>query len=1262
MVLQPPTFRSLPLHPLNVPYEVKNLPDSVWEIYLPTDHKIMWPLAVSYLQSVSEDDALDSLRIFSDSTNSNFYACIRKLKHVIRKLNPFFNRNIFNNNSIIDKFVRIFKQHICSSINLPVKFVNLFKDTNSLHLHSFLLEVTKVLKRDICLYKFDGEQNCRLYFFSSERGNFPKLIIFHHAYVTDEGSKENERFSFGLPLRQANSLRKKVLLRTLKKADLTEEEIEEIANIVSLERSFLINLLKSHRKDIIPKLYKIPYITRKLGETGFETDPRYTDKNGFSAFHYCMELPETHILWMLYDFSANNFRLKGHTVRNPNSEILISLKEIGETIEKDISKSVNLSATYKKSSELILRFNSYQKEVAEGIFSRRQISPATIEQSKEIMIFILNKYEKYFYFDLPQVDYELNLKNELVMFEDYVRHTEYYENLDAFNGSLFFDNFPHVIDIFNENNNSLFTDTLSSMFLTVLSNIFFTTQKHGIHCKNCGVAAEICEKENNALRFISFYYRSLFLKNTKSMVAELKRCTNTGCQKGKLKLLQIITRSLANLPEIEDEFLIGRLKMYLNTSMSSPYHDSEPKKMLTFERTLQVIGEILQNKTASKTVVKSMLSSCILPELEHKFSQIRNHCLSHYRFNTVQGRVQIENRDQVFLDKIQDELIELNDLFMPVYCCHVLRIEEFLIGKGICEAAKICKNIRAKLDVNLLDIADKRKILWKCQKKGLSLLLSKLLKRIFVKLETKYLHFENFADELEALLFSLNFIISLCEEDNLKILVQIAGELNNFILINKEKEITESTKNDLKRIFANNQALFEDIFDNAKDSESFHSFPYLQSLYSEMKDFDILTNKEKRLIKRQISKYVLKSNKSIRFLIESLQNEAVTQELSKKLKVIIMPEKKRIEINECIDTICKITLLNKTLNSFFDDSKFNFKHVKYLNCHVEEFDIFTSDEKINIKQTFSEFLSAFYIPMIYMQLKNYPVSSIEFLKTLVSDGEKKMRVQLCEIFNPQDKLKLAEQSISSSIKKAQKALESVKQEESLKSWYKEETNKMFELELKEEHASVLLKIHLPSKRLKRKLIQIVNQKIWFLIGRITQMKKILIFEDEDISCLWESQAWKKNEDVEKYMKFLMVQRYIKERQIRIPLEMLLFDCMGILEREDLSDLWRKANNMFIGVNMIELLAHGNPIVESAGSVLDPNDLPSDIVEKILKLIRDEDALKALSRLWVETKLCKSSEFKSDILNNKEKKFAFLRRRIKMCDRWESYMKLLPLKY
>lgn len=322
---------------------------------------------------------------------------------------------------------------------------------------------------------------------------------------------------------------------------------------------------------------------------------------------------------------------------------------------------------------------------------------------------------------------------------------------------------------------------------------------------------------------------------------------------------------------------------------------------------------------------------------------------------------------------------------------------------------------------------------------------------------------------------------------------------------------------------------------------------------------------------------------------------------------------------------------------------------------------------MNIKQTFAEFAKEFCIPIIQlkcMRQKYFPGSATGELKTSVNSGIQKMRAQLNEIINPQDKLELAQKSISSCFKKVQKVLKSVKQEECLKSWYRRETDEMFDLELhQEEHISVLLKIQLPPK-LKRKLIKIVNQKVWFLIDRITQMKKILIFEDEDISCLWKSQAWKRNEDMERYMKFLMIQRYIKDRQIRIPLEMLLFDCMSILDKQrDLCDLWKKANNRFIGTNMVELLAHGNPVVESAASFLNPNDLPSDMIENILKLIKDEEALKTLSRLWAETKLCKSSEFKSDvILNNSEKKLFYLRRRFKICDRWENYIHLLPLKY
>lgn len=393
-------------------------------------------------------------------------------------------------------------------------------------------------------------------------------------------------------------MRRKVLLRTLKKADLTKEEIEQVDDVVSLERNFLINLLKSPNKDVILKLYKMPYIPRKLAEIGFETDPRYTDKNGFSAFHYCMGFHETHILWMLYDFASNNFRLKDQSVKNPNSEILTVLKEIAEAIEKDISKSENLSETYKISSELILRFNRYQKEVAEGIFSRRQSSPATIEQSKEIIIFIFKKYQEYFYIDVPQTGYSFTLRNQWDLFQDYVRYAEYYENVDAFNCLLFFENFPYVINCFNENNSNIFTDTLSSMFLTILSNIFYLTQKHGIHCHNCEIADEICKQENNALRFIPFYFRFLFLEKITSMVAELKRCANDQIEK--LNLPQIITRSLADLPEIEDEFIIGRLKIYLNSAINSPSHDSNPKKCLPSKEHFKLLEKYCRIKPQAK--------------------------------------------------------------------------------------------------------------------------------------------------------------------------------------------------------------------------------------------------------------------------------------------------------------------------------------------------------------------------------------------------------------------------------------------------------------------------------------------------------------------------------------------------------------------------------------------------------------------------------------------------------------------------------------
>ncbi|GIY56140.1 uncharacterized protein CEXT_135321 [Caerostris extrusa] len=124
----------------------------------------------------------------------------------------------------------------------------------------------------------------------------------------------------------------------------------------------------------------------------------------------------------------------------------------------------------------------------------------------------------------------------------------------------------------------------------------------------------------------------------------------------------------------------------------------------------------------------------------------------------------------------------------------------------------------------------------------------------------------------------------------------------------------------------------------------------------------------------------------------------------------------------------------------------------------------------------------------------------------------------------------------------------------------------------------------------------------------------------------------------------MIQRYLTEKDLRAPLEMLLFDCMNILDKKNIL-ICGKTNHMCIGANMIRFLAHGNPILESIGSIVYPEDVPSEIIDEIFELIKAEKPLRALSELWIKAEVGKISAFKNIVQDSKKDKWSGLRKQI-----------------
>ncbi|GBM43038.1 hypothetical protein AVEN_215168-1, partial [Araneus ventricosus] len=1088
MDLFPPKQRDLKLWLLS-DSEIKMAPKTVWEIAVPFSNSFLWSFTLSYLTSSHENGVLweSLLKLHVDNgiqLNSERKHVMHKIGKVISKFNPFKNYHFI----YWDRFMKVFVLYFETILKLAGERIPSLPE-NICENCLFLTKAAKILRCVIHVHKQSASGNHRLYSFypeeNSSKHNFARLILFQRSSREENVSvndSEEEKFGFAISWSYARFLRENALVHILKRANLSKNEIKQTREAVKNQKSFLVGLLQSSKKEIIRKLYKSPYIIRKLTEAGFDADPKSPDENGLSSFYHCMGLADSSLLRILYHFSTKNVMMIDSTIGDP-CEILKALDMTAAVIKKDWTISYGYFTLHDKKIIAfrrclgILRFNDFQCKVVKAIYQVKKNNLNTTQQ-KSIMISILEKYcEYYFFLYTPRVTDTFGL------FQDFLRHSEYYQDLDNFICLLFFHNIPSLI---NEENRDIFSSAISSLFLTILSDRFFPKFDTKSDCGSGAFGDENCKQRHNSQRFIVFNYRRRFLDSAEALVSELRNPINTAPSSAE-PLLEHIKASLISLPEIEDEFLMARLRRHLDTVSELTPESSASKGMLTIERTMQVIGETLQNKTISNTFVKFLLHVLIPPEIEHQFCIIRDHSLGHYRSSSVQGRLKMESNNTKFLKGIQEELEIIGIMFQPIYVSQFLRVEEFMIKAGEQEAERNCKEVNSKINLQLREITNKRKQLFLKQRYNLMYLLAKTFKFFDDKLKKDGAEFsQDFKCELQAFEFLVTIISKHCSDCFPAELVNLTAELNNFILNFDNIKTSDEKRDKLKVILSqpshNLRRLI--VIMNALDLRQ--SFPYLTSVYGKLKDSKVFNPKEKEEMKQKLLEYYGESATTLQMIKQELVKGFVPEDLKDKLEIIIITENKKKSVIECIP-------------------------------------------------------------------KN--------------------------------------------IKKASQLLKSVREEDVDSLFQTEESNMFTSMLEREELTSALLKINFRPK-LKNKIIQIINQKLRFLIDRISRLKKILIFEDEDICFLWNSRRWERSPEIEKRTKYLMIQRYLTEKDLRSSLEMLLFDCMNVLEKPRLIDLWRKANYMFIGANMVHFLAHGNPVMESITAFLYPEDLPSEIINEI----------------------------------------------------------------
>ncbi|KFM61844.1 hypothetical protein X975_12005, partial [Stegodyphus mimosarum] len=209
------------------------------------------------------------------------------------------------------------------------------------------------------------------------------------------------------------------------------------------------------------------------------------------------------------------------------------------------------------------------------------------------------------------------------------------------------------------------------------------------------------------------------------------------------------------------------------------------------------------------------------------------------------------------------------------------------------------------------------------------------------------------------------------------------------------------------------------------------------------------------------------------------------------------------------------------------------------------------------------------------------------------------------------------------------------------------------LDLSEESKAILIRI---VKGYKEKN---PGDQLEFLSNRIKLLKLVLIEENKNIAMLWDKVRNRKSEDYTQ-LREAFIQLYLSDLEVRLSSETLLFDCMNILKNETLRDLLRKSSHLFNGIDLRNVLAHGNPLFESLCKLLYPDDLPSALVNKMLRLILDDEIIDIMMKIRSETGADYAKFMK--IMNDETGEYKNLCKQIRNNENWRDYAKLIPLNH
>lgn len=133
----------------------------------------------------------------------------------------------------------------------------------------------------------------------------------------------------------------------------------------------------------------------------------------------------------------------------------------------------------------------------------------------------------------------------------------------------------------------------------------------------------------------------------------------------------------------------------------------------------------------------------------------------------------------------------------------------------------------------------------------------------------------------------------------------------------------------------------------------------------------------------------------------------------------------------------------------------------------------------------------------------------------------------------------------------------------------------------------------------------VGNRLSHLLNRIINLEKVLIGEENTAFDLWISE----NLFLEKHI----FNRFVEDRHAKLATEMLIFDCMNLFKKK--LDEWEKSSGLFQGIDLRNIIAHEDVVIQNICEWFDPSDLPSDIVRTVISFLKDKPIIVAILELY-----------------------------------------------